>query len=168
MESTESTLDLLTIPGAFKCKVSSVLNRSAEFQAKNMFEDNDSCWNSAPISEASSTVSDIQSQWILVEFLGKMVNIRKIRIMFQGGFVGTDGIVECSANSKDDLQQVCVLDHIKSIANANDMQSWDMPYLEGITNQTRFLKLSFPSSTDFYGRITIYRMEIWGKPIAVH
>jgi hypothetical protein len=41
----ESEPVLLTSEGAYKVKVSSVLNRSADFQAKHMFEDSDLCWN---------------------------------------------------------------------------------------------------------------------------
>ena len=37
---------LLTGPDLVKCKVSSTLNKSAEFSSKNMFLDGDSCWNS--------------------------------------------------------------------------------------------------------------------------
>jgi hypothetical protein len=79
--------------------------------------------------------------------------------MFQGGFVGTVGVIECGA-SKDALREACILDHIRPIEDSNDLQIWDLP--AGVADGIRFLKIRFPTSTDFYGRVTIYRLEIRG------
>ncbi len=153
-------LDLLTTEGSFKCKVSSVLNRAAEFQAKHMFEDGDSCWNSGG-KEAGSDADE--SQWILLDFTGKSVNVNQVSIMFQGGFVGTVGIIECGI-AKDSLREACILEHIHAIEDSNNLQVWDLP--AGVADGVRFIKIRFPASTDFYGRVTIYRLEVRGRQLS--
>jgi len=157
-------LVLLTTEGKYKVKVSSVLNRSSDFQAKHMFTDSDSCWNSDGGNGDADGSSSIDGQWILLEFLGsgaETVTVKAINIMFQGGFVGSDGVVEMGA-SKDSLVQVCVLDHIHSIEDSNELQKWDIPALAPTLETCKFLRIRFPASTDFYGRVTIYRMEVHG------
>ena len=43
----------------------------------------------------------------------------------------------------------------------NDKQIFQVPEVETI-----FLSLLFPSSTDFYGRITIYSLEVFGNELS--
>ena len=159
--------ELLTVAGQFKCKASSVLGRKAEFQAKHMFEDSDDCWNSAGKSELSlDEDGEDEGCHLLFDFLDASVCVTSIRIMFQGGFVGSDGIVEIGGadENKNALKQLCILDHIETIEDGNDFQEWDIP--AGGCNGAKgikYLKIIFPTSTDFYGRVTIYRFEIHGQ-----
>lgn len=75
------SLSLLTKDGTFKHKVSSILNKNAQYSSKHMFtEDLESCWNSDQGS----------CQYIVIDFQ-RVVHVHSLSIMFQGGFVGQDG-----------------------------------------------------------------------------
>lgn len=166
--SDDDKMQLLTPPGlvGFKCKVSSVLNRASDFQAKHMFNDDDYCWNSEGSEPGEGgEAREQKGQWLQVEFLdlgecAAVVDVAEIRIMFQGGFVGTEGVVHCGTQ-KDALRQVCVLDHVKSIDDSNDWQVWKLP--PAAAENIKFLRISFPASTDFFGRVTIYRLNVFGN-----
>ena len=145
-------MELLTTPTFMKCRASSVLNRSADFQAKNMFVEDDSCWNSDGGCE--------QGQWLSFDYLGKTVVMRRLSIMFQGGFVGQDAIIEIKDCKDGEVGATINMDEIKRIEDSNELQQWDIP--ESLCCKGKFIKISFPTSTDFYGRVTIYRLEMWG------
>ena len=140
---------LLTAPD-IKHKVSSVLNRSSEFASKHMFDGRlDTCWNSDQGSP----------QFILFDF-GKNVITTDLKIMFQGGFAGVDGTVEVGS-ALDSLVTVANLD----ITDTNDMQSYSLQTIDenqDTMQKGRYLRIAFPTSTDFYGRVTIYQLELWG------
>jgi hypothetical protein len=76
-EGSDSVV-LLTGIGKQKVKVSTTLNRSIEFAAKNMFdEDVNTCWNS----------DQGEQQSVIIDF-GRAVRVHRLTITFQGGFVG--------------------------------------------------------------------------------
>lgn len=130
--------------GTFKHKVSSVLNRSAEFASKHMFDKNEeTCWNS----------DQGTPQFIVLDF-NRQVKAEYVTMMFQGGFVGQDGFVEVG-DSLDLLKKVSVLDDIK---DCNDQQQFA---IEDST-ASRYLKITFDTSTDFYGRVTLYSLDVYG------
>ncbi len=60
----------------------------------------------------------------------------------------------------DDLQNLTIVEKWETIRDNNDIQKRDLP---PSTPSGRYLKLTFEASTDFYGRITIYSMEIFGE-----
>ena len=133
----------LTCPST-KCKVKSTLNKSIEFAAKHMFDGKlDTCWNSDQGSP----------QHILLDFVDN-VSITNISITFQGGFVGQDAVVELGHS----IDSLCGISILHSIEDSNDQQIFPL----SSTAQGRFFKLTFPSSTDFYGRVTIYNLEVFG------
>lgn len=141
---------LLSCSDGSQCKhrVSSTLNRLAEYASKNMFDGrDDTCWNSDQGSP----------QYILLEFASR-VAVSRVRIMFQGGFVGQDAVVE--VGEKDSLAIVATL---QTIEDCNRMQSFDI-ISEGpeVARGGRYVKITFPTSTDFYGRVTIYKLELEG------
>jgi hypothetical protein len=147
-------MELLEDRSAFKCRASSTLNRSAEFAVANMFSSDDSCWNSEGNSEAG--------QWLLFDFLGKAVEVQRLQITFQGGFVGQDGLLEVKDSKEGDEKATIVLDEITRIEDNNDIQEWSIPAAKLSQCRGKFVKISFPSSTDFYGRVTIYKLALRG------
>ncbi|KAK3812938.1 MAG: hypothetical protein J3Q66DRAFT_346982 [Benniella sp.] len=132
-----------------RIKVSSVLNRETALYGKQFLTDdsNETCWNSEPGS----------SQFIVVDF-GRMVEITALQLMFQGGFVGktcqlfvmTDEgkMVETMAFYPEDI---------------NPLQTFHVP--ETQRQATSRIKIFFESSTDFFGRITIYKLDILGHDV---
>lgn len=60
-----------------------------------------------------------------------------------------------------DLQ---LLKSIPYISDTNDMHIIDLEQ-ETSERQIRYLKISFHQSTDFYGRITIYSLKLFGHNV---
>ena len=132
-----------------KCKASSVLNRSALYAAKNMFDGSlDTCWNS----------DKGLPQTIAINF-EHLVSLSSISFMFQGGFVGVSGLVEASVNPLDQYILLTTLDN--NIENSNELQVLPLPPSANF----QYLRITFTSSTDFYGRITIYKLEVYGQEV---
>eukprot|EP01041_Mallomonas_annulata_P011351 gene11351-23758_t len=142
MEFNDSK-QLLTGIGLQKCKVSSVLNKLAEFAGSNMFDyERDSCWNS----------DQGTPQFVLIDF-NRIVNMSEIRIAFQGGFVGQRSIIEGGIT----LENLTYIDEIHPLDD-NSLQTFNFPSQTNPPIQCRYFRLTFPESTDFYGRITIYKL----------
>ena len=142
-------MEVLSTPGSFKHKVSSVLNRSSEFKSEHMFTGEETtCWNS----------DQGTPQFIIFDFL-EAVTVSEIRIMFQGGFVGVSGLVEASVNPLDQYILLTTLDN--NIENSNELQVLPLPPSANF----QYLRITFTSSTDFYGRITIYKLEVYGQEV---
>jgi len=151
MASTNEVL--LTSESTFKHKVSSTLNRSAEFGSKHLFDGlPDTCWNS---DQGAS------GQFILIDFC-RIVQVTKVKIMFQGGFTGIDGSVE-GGNSMDSLHLLSRLNDIEDTNGVQTFTMYDEQFKENNLDEwNRYLRINFASSTDFYGRITIYNLEVHG------
>ncbi|KAF9358150.1 Nuclear receptor 2C2-associated protein [Mortierella sp. NVP85] len=142
-----------------RIKVSSVLNRETALYGKQFLTDdsNETCWNSEPGS----------SQFIVVDF-GRMVEITALQLMFQGGFVGKtcqlfvmteEGkMVETMAFYPEDINPLQICIHFLeclTIISSNKTQR----------QSTSRIKIFFESSTDFFGRITVYKLDILGHDV---
>lgn len=129
------------------CRVSSVLDRNKTlYGAEHMLStDVTTCWNSAQGSP----------QQILLQFQ-RSVHIARVAIMFQGGFVGQDVVVHAKHRVSEQWEPVvdCDIDP----ADANDLQEFACVALS-----VTALRISFQRSTDFYGRVIIYRLDVLGS-----
>jgi hypothetical protein len=98
---------------------------------------NETCWN----SESGD------SQWILLTF-DEEVCPQSINITFQGGFVGREMLVFDAAGVE---------------ISRYFPQDTNRPQEFLLTQQhpTTSLRIVFNKSTDFYGRVTIYNLEIF-------
>ncbi|XP_033213041.1 nuclear receptor 2C2-associated protein [Belonocnema kinseyi] len=125
----------------FECRVSSVLNKNIkEFGKKHLFdESNETCWNSD-----SGT-----PQWILINF-EEEVDLSEIEIEFQGGFAGK----QCSLEAGSDSKNLSVVEEFFP-EDANTGQRFRLSE----TKKAKVFKLVFHNSTDFFGRIVIYRLS---------
>jgi len=124
----------------YTCRVSSTLNRDTkQFGKKYLFDGrNETCWNSDQGSP----------QWVSLEF-DQPVAVSALALQFQGGFVGKECEVEVEGNTK-------VLDFYPE--DTNKMQTF---YLAEKLNSLKKIRIVFNSSTDFYGRITLYRLDLF-------
>jgi len=77
------------------------------------------------------------------------VAVSALALQFQGGFVGKECEVEVEGNTK-------VLDFYPE--DTNKMQTF---YLAEKLNSLKKIRIVFNSSTDFYGRITLYRLDLF-------
>lgn len=81
----------------------------------------------------------------------RTVTPQKIKIQFQGGFVAEEFTVSCLPEENENMFSF-------EAEDTNEMQEFEFD--EEFT--CSLLRLQFDNSTDFYGRITIYRIEVWG------
>ena len=130
--------NLLSDNSLFNAKVSSVLNKNVkEFGKKFLFDDReDTCWNS----------DQGTPQFIYLTFDPSVKNVRELQIQFQGGFVGKDCHVV--VNDKDPVPFFP--------EDSNKLQTFKFEFEEVQT-----MKIVFNSSTDFFGRITIYQLKLF-------
>jgi hypothetical protein len=142
-----SSTAVVALP-VFKHKVSSVLNKSAEFASKHMFDGNeDTCWNS----------HQGNNQFILLEFEEPVIPT-SVTAVFQGGFVGQDAVIELLNTSSGG--EVLLRDLWDTLEDNNTAQT--KVFNEGSRLKAKFLRITFPTSTDFYGRVTIYKLSVEG------
>jgi len=124
----------------YTCRVSSTLNRDTkQFGKKYLFDgNNETCWNSDQGSP----------QWISLEF-EHPVPLSALSLQFQGGFCGKDCEVEIEGNQK-------ILDFYPE--DANKLQTF---HLQEKLEAVRKIRIIFNSSSDFYGRVTLYLLELY-------
>eukprot|EP00118_Oscarella_pearsei_P027891 m.311392 g.311392 ORF g.311392 m.311392 type:complete len:140 (+) comp67834_c0_seq1:21-440(+) len=136
MEEAISSL----LPYCSKTSVSSVLNKDVkQFGRQHMFDnDEETCWNSHQGSP----------QWVFLAF-DRDVLIQKIQIQFQGGFAGKT----CRLSDRS------VLVHDFYPDDSNTLQIFSLPSAKLMKN----MKLEFVDSTDLYGRITVYKLDVLGR-----
>lgn len=115
------------------CSVSSVFNGdNANYGKKHLIDgSDDTCWQSS--TALPHTVTCKLSEAITGEYV--------LRIQFQGGFVGT---------------HLRVNDKIFNPLNINEMQEFPLSF-EQLTD---LLKLEILSSSDLYGRVIIYHLQV--------
>jgi len=115
------------------------LNRDTkQFGKKFLFDGRpETCWNSDQGSP----------QWVALEF-EQITPVSAICLQFQGGFVGKECFIETEGTNK-------ILDFFPE--DSNKMQNF---YLKEITSVKK-IRIAFNSSSDFYGRITLYKLDIF-------
>lgn len=95
-------------------------------------------------------------QNILLDFPSP-VSVESIVIQFQGGFVGKTCIaVGSKPESPNDYEVEIGKFYPEDI---NPTQTFNFTPTEGLKR----VKIIFEESTDFYGRITIYKLDIVGR-----
>lgn len=107
-----------------------------------------SCWNSA----------QGRPQYVHVYF-HRVVSVASLDFMFQGGFVGQQVQVHFKQSGENALWEMATID-IDPI-DSNDLQTFAcaLPHIQA-------LAFTFQRSTDFYGRVVIYRLQVWGTDSA--
>ncbi|XP_068127376.1 nuclear receptor 2C2-associated protein [Hyperolius riggenbachi] len=125
-------------------RVSSVLQRDVKQFGKQFLFDHreETCWNSDQGS----------SQWITLE-LPQKAYASEIHIQFQGGFSSRNIILEGCLKNED---LVTLTEFYPEDINA--LQKFE--FTEQCVEK---LRLSFPSSTDFFGRIVVYHLDVLGR-----
>ncbi|XP_018012369.1 nuclear receptor 2C2-associated protein [Hyalella azteca] len=130
-----------------ECRVSSVLQRNVKEVGKQfMFDNNPStCWNSDQGSP----------QWVAFKWTEKVIPI-SILATFQGGFCGgRDTAIQVWNDDTEKWAELCPW----YLEDSGSEQQLLLP--AGVL--TSRLRLFFPSSTDFFGRIIMYKLEVSGS-----
>lgn len=127
-------------------RVSSVLNRDVkQFGKKHLFDnDDDTCWNS----------DQGLPQWIYVSFdEPQALDAVSISIQFQGGFCGDNCILEAYDEANTVINKLPFYPD-----DTNSIQNFEIPFEK--KTSIKALKLVFQKSTDFFGRIIVYKLDL--------
>ena len=138
------------MPLATGLQVSSVLHRDHDQFGKQHLLDGsvETCWNS----------DQGTPQLIQIHFdEDAPVDIDGLQIMFQGGFVGKDCTV---LGSQDGTTFPVDLHRPFFPQDNNTLQSFP---LSSSLSRIQKLRIVFGGSTDFYGRVTIYQLQVLGR-----
>ncbi|KAG2191162.1 hypothetical protein INT46_002303 [Mucor plumbeus] len=131
-----------------RIKVSSVLNRDATNYGKQNLIDGqvETCWNS----------EQGLPQNILIDF-PSAVSVNSIIFQFQGGFVGKKCIVVGSTVDAPNDYSIDIDTFYPEDINPTQTFNFEA------TQPLKRVKIIFEESTDFYGRITVYKLDIIGN-----
>ncbi|XP_050733162.1 nuclear receptor 2C2-associated protein-like [Eriocheir sinensis] len=140
----------ISLVGGSECRVSSVLGRNTrELGKKHLFDGSaETCWNS----------DQGTPQWVALRWPSP-VQVTSITAQFQGGFCGAaDTMVEVPQEEGSSGWQMA---HPWPLEDVGTPQTLQLP--QPLT--TSSLRLTFPSSTDFFGRIIMYKLDVLGKKL---
>ncbi|KAI9364460.1 galactose-binding domain-like protein [Zopfochytrium polystomum] len=128
-----------------RIKVSSVLNKDTKNFGKQHLVDgsDETCWNSDQGSP----------QWVSVEFENS-VNPTSLVLVFQGGFAGRECEIfaQFAERTWESLRMVYPQD--SNMAQSFDL--WEGNFPQSVSG----IKIVFHNSSDTYGRITLYKLDI--------
>lgn len=117
-----------------------------------------SCWNSDGTMNGDTCIS------FILDF-HRVVFIKELRLQFQGGFAAKElnlfTILEDPDNVSVQWRQM--KEDAFEPHDSNDMQIFSLFQEEAFWKQCTSLRIDFNSSTDFYGRITLYQIQVWGE-----
>ena len=102
----------------------------------------------------------------------RKVLLKEIELIFQGGFVGIDGRVvignDVSSLLKEDENENNSVDNDDNNLMKIEPEDSNESQIFNFDNNTqtgRMLKLAFKSTTDMFGRMTLYRVLIRGEEV---
>uniref|UniRef100_A0A0P4W3H7 F5/8 type C domain-containing protein n=2 Tax=Scylla olivacea TaxID=85551 RepID=A0A0P4W3H7_SCYOL len=140
----------ISLVGESQCRVSSVLGRNTrELGKQHLFDGSaETCWNS----------DQGVPQWVALRW-SSPVQVTTIIAQFQGGFCGAaNTVVEVPQGEGSNEWHTA---HSWPLEDVGTPQTLHLP--EPLT--TTSLRLTFPSSTDFFGRIIMYKLDVLGKKL---
>lgn len=111
----------------------------------------DACWRSGGGG----------AQWLTLHFPAPGARVRALELVFQGGFAGAPMHVDVSADEADGAADGEAWARAASFApeDSNDAQRFELP---AEARGVRALRLAFPASSDFFGRVVLYRVSVFG------
>ncbi|XP_055514652.1 nuclear receptor 2C2-associated protein [Leucoraja erinacea] len=126
-------------------RVSSVLNRDVkQFGKKFLFDRNEeTCWNS----------DQGPAQWVLLDF-PQSVKVTELQLQFQGGFTGRTCRLQGSRGGANFMKITNFYPE-----DTNCLQRFSISE-ESIVDK---LKVIFEESSDFFGRIILYHLDVLGE-----
>ena len=143
----------------------------------------ESCWTSSNGRPQSLTYEFYN---VINKELYQSINLKRIGIVFQGGFVGQDIDIYTQSSSVSSQTESLLLSSFTSSTTSSSTSSVESKQITIPTewkilthiepddiNEEQFfdidaqditgIRIVFNNSTDFYGRITIYRINFFGE-----
>ncbi|XP_004526348.2 nuclear receptor 2C2-associated protein [Ceratitis capitata] len=129
----------------FSCSVSSVQCKNIKQYGKQHMFDScpDTSWNS----------SEGLPQWIIIRFESPQA-VSKFLFQFQGGFVAKTLSIIIQTEAGQQISEETFYPE-----DVNSPQSFELQHPVK-SKEATIVKILFPSSTDFFGRIILYKLEI--------
>lgn len=81
----------------------------------------------------------------------------RLILTFQGGFVGTQCAIDVAASALEPIWTTLTHIHAEDV---NRRQIFQLP--EDSSQEIQCMKLIFERSSDFFGRITLYELQVEG------
>lgn len=128
-------------------RASSVLQRNTKlYGPKNALdlESDSTCWNSEGIEGSSS-------HYFELDFL-QPIRLQELRLQFQAGFVARSCRVHVTQEGQFEEVHTAEFDDVHAVQSRRVA-----------TVTASRVRLVFEDFTDFYGRIIVYRLEVWGE-----
>ncbi|CAL4110062.1 unnamed protein product [Meganyctiphanes norvegica] len=137
---------MTSLVGECESRVSSVLARNTkELGKQHMFDGHaDTCWNS----------DQGTPQWIMIRWQHPVV-IKSLVGQFQGGFCGGHDTIIEGSDGNGKWQELAPW-HLEDKGTEQILELSQSPTISKI-------KITFNTSTDFHGRIIIYKLDIIGN-----
>ncbi|NXY24596.1 NR2CA protein, partial [Atrichornis clamosus] len=138
--------DVPTLPSpGVPRRVSSVLNRDVkQFGKKHMFDGSEeTCWNS----------DQGTSQWVTLDF-PRPVKVSQLHIQFQGGFSSR----LCTLEGCRTGEELVKISELACFIPSRALQRFQVA--ETVLDK---LRITFGSSTDFFGRVVVYHLGVLGE-----
>jgi len=176
VNSSRPSSSIVSSSSSSTARASSTWNRDTRrFGPQNALDGaSDYSWNSGPSASSENNESSF-AQYYEIHF-HRSVKVHEIRVQFQGGFVGLDCTVYKQRRRRDDDTNNDIGDdeweEMEELyldpMDTTDVQSFhpsdDMNSLPSNPMVTA-IRIEFGKSTDFYGRIVLYSIEVWGMEI---
>jgi len=149
---------------------SSILNNNGRLYGANNaldYQNESSCWNSDGQADGNTEHS------FIVNF-HRSVKVSSIGLQFQGGFVPEECTLFAikhqstlgNASSSSSNDWVEIQDAFIEPENINTLQMFQLNECQQEDSLTCVaIKLLFSSSTDFYGRIILYKIVVYGDEV---
>lgn len=151
---TERDLVLLSsLSSGVTAKASSVLQKNVKLYGPMNaldLESSTSCWNS------DGRRSGKHFSHYILDF-GRVVQPVELRIQFQAGFIAEK--LEILSHQQDSTWLPMIE---LEVNDDHDLQVFSLESSVSSFGGTNALKLVFDDCTDFYGRVTVYQLQIWG------
>jgi hypothetical protein len=114
-----------------------------------------SCWN----SEGNQG----DTHWLSIDF-GRTVCIQQVKVMFQAGFAAESCLLQVPPTDGGSGVKWETAQELE-FEDTYELQTESITETDANGYTTKAIKLVFQDFTDFYGRVTIYRLEIWGNEV---
>ncbi|MBN3285179.1 NR2CA protein, partial [Polyodon spathula] len=126
-----------------------------------MFDSNEeTCWNSDQASEKTATLPSLIS-WVLLEF-PQAVRVSELRVQFQGGFTGSTCRIE---GCQKDEAFTKLADFYPEDKNSLQISYPGFVFPIHGDALVRRVKIVFENSTDFFGRVIVYTLDVLGDKV---
>ena len=141
-------------------RASSVQHRNMKEYGPNnalQTDDGSSCWYSDGLSEKASS-----QQWYAIHFQRSVIPCT-LKLQFQAGFSAETCRVEVRSNSGEKWESL--IGEELEPEDVHDLQIFPLQSTNNISAGIDAIRLVFDEYTDFYGRVMLYKVEVWGKEV---